>query len=115
MAAPATMAEFKGNVAAVLTENCWDMALVEAEERLREAAVKKVRDEGQYKNKPIAASRAADKYEEELRPKMHTPEQFKMYTVGISNASFHYNGSAYIVGKIGKAFAEAILTMEQSK
>jgi len=44
-----------------------------------------------------------------------SPEEIELKTIGESNAFYHYNGLAYINGKIGKAFAEAIVEMDGKK
>tara|TARA_Y100000814_G_scaffold265283_1_gene218449 strand:+ start:279 stop:392 length:114 start_codon:yes stop_codon:yes gene_type:complete len=35
-----------------------------------------------------------------------------MLETGVSNAAYHYLGSAKIISQIGKAFADAIATMD---
>ena len=45
-----------------------------------------------------------DKYTKE----MFTEKELKIYRAGISNAAYHYMGSAKIMVQIGKGFAEAI-------
>jgi hypothetical protein len=40
-----------------------------------------------------------------------TAEELKLRELGRSNAGYHYNGSAYTMGKIGKAFADAMAKM----
>jgi hypothetical protein len=37
--------------------------------------------------------------------------ELNLKTSGESNASYHYNGSAYIYGNIGVDFAEALIEM----
>jgi hypothetical protein len=46
-----------------------------------------------------------------VRPKVLTPEEQNFQKVGTSNQAYHYMGSAYIYGNIGKAFAEAMAKM----
>ena len=104
MAAPASMPEFKGNVAAVRTENYWDRQLKELESRWG-----KVRSKSRElsKDKSIDGKQRKallDKFTNEL----FTPEDLKAWKVGCSNAAYHYMGSAKILGGIGKAFAEAL-------
>jgi len=105
MAAPAEMPEFKGNVVAVLTEKCWDKELDELDSRW-----------GQVKGKSKELSKNSDlskeQREEELdkfTATLFTPEELKIREAGISNAGFHYLGSAKIMGQIGEAFAKAML------
>ncbi|MGB1129008.1 MAG: sialate O-acetylesterase [Haloferula sp.] len=103
MAAPARLPEFKGNVTAVLTEDCWDMELesLRAEDRELQDKVKKLKDEGKLDAKD------KDKLEE-LRAKAFDAREREILKNGASNAEFHYLGSAKILGLIGKAFADAV-------
>tara|TARA_B100000519_G_scaffold94627_1_gene82151 strand:+ start:1394 stop:1552 length:159 start_codon:yes stop_codon:yes gene_type:complete len=41
-----------------------------------------------------------------------TLEEIYMLETGVSNAAYHYLGSAKIISQIGKAFADAIATMD---
>ncbi|NBV23207.1 MAG: hypothetical protein EBS05_14970 [Proteobacteria bacterium] len=109
MAAPAQMPEFKGNVAAVLTEKYWDQELTVArakETQVRQQA-KKLATEG--KMKPAE--------EKTLLQKMLaaglTERERQVLEKGISNFEFHYLGSAKILGGIGKGLAEAMAELKQ--
>lgn len=109
MAAPAELPEFKGNVAAVRTEKFWDRELTQLrakENALRQQAKKQVTD-GAIK---AAEERAAF---EKLRAESLTDRERKVLETGISNAEFHYLGSAKILGGIGKAFAEEMAKFRQ--
>ncbi len=111
-AAAAEMPEFKGNVRAVLTENSWDMLLKGIHNKLQAAAAEKVKtDHPEVARKPRAAQNLRSKYYKELMPTVLTPEELKLKQAGESNAGYHYNGSAYIYGNIGKAFAEAMIEL----
>lgn len=110
MAAPASMEEFKGNVVAVLTENCWDKQLAELDERWG-----KVKGKSRELSKDASLSKedraaALDKFTSEL----FTPEEMKIRETGISNFGFHYMGSSKIMAQIGRGFAEAMLATETS-
>lgn len=108
MAAPAQLPEFKGNVTAVLTEKYWDRELTQLrakENALRQQAKKQVTD-GTIKP---AEERATF---EKLRAEQLTDRERKVLETGISNAEFHYLGSAKILGGIGKAFAEAAAQLQ---
>jgi len=105
MAAPASLPEFKGNVVAVLTEDCWDPVLGELDQRWGKVKSKSRElgmDESLTKEQRDAA---LDKFKAEL----FTPEEMKIREAGISNAGFHYLGSAKIMARIGIAFAEALV------
>lgn len=104
MAAPASLPEFKGNVAAVRTENYWDLQLSELASRWGKV---QGRNRELSKNKDLSRAdreKQLDAYKAEL----FTPAELETYQKGTSNAAYHYMGSAKILGQIGKAFAEAI-------
>lgn len=104
MAAPATLPEFEGNVAAVLTENYWDPELTAAREKesaLRQQAKKLATEAGLNPAEEKAA-------QEKLRAEGLTERDLQVLEKGISNQEFHYLGSAKILGGIGKGFAETL-------
>ena len=104
MAAPAAMPEFKGNVAAVRTENYWHMELEEL--RAKDSKI-------QNEVKGAKLDKAAEKEElEKRRAKAFDDREMEILTNGASNAEFHYLGSASILGQIGKAFADALAEMK---
>ena len=110
MAAPAQLAEFKGNVAAVLTEKYWDKELTAAKAKdsaIRQQA-KKLATEG--KLKPAEEKAALDK----LRATGLTERERQVLEKGISNFEFHYLGSAKILGGVGKGLAEALAELNSS-
>ncbi|PAW85849.1 MAG: hypothetical protein B9S33_09135 [Pedosphaera sp. Tous-C6FEB] len=111
MAAPAKLPEFKGNVAAVLTEKYWDRELTVARQKegdLKAQAKKQAKD---GKLKPAEEKAAQDK----LRATSLTERERKILEVGVSNAEFHYLGSAKILGGVGKGLAEAMAELNQLK
>ncbi len=108
MAAPASMPEFQGTVAAVLTENYWDAELDELKERGAE-----IKTKSQELNKDASLSR--QQREEALakfRAELYTPHELEVLK-GSSNAAYHYNGSAKIMAQIGKGFAEAMADLSR--
>ncbi|MBM4001171.1 MAG: sialate O-acetylesterase [Planctomycetes bacterium] len=111
MAAPALRPEFAGTVIAVRTEVYWD----------RELTAVKAKEEGlRRKAKSLAAEsrrNAAEEHAifEKLRGEELTDRERKILDVAISNQAYHYLGSAKILGRIGMAFAEAIVELEKSK
>lgn len=111
MAASANKPEFKGNVAAVLTEKYWDMELTALKRRDGEVSkkVKKIQAEQKLKGKEVR----------ELRAKMRKEEfsdlDLKKMEIGISNAEFHYLGSGKVMAGIGIGFAEAVLKLHENK
>ena len=111
MAAPAQLPEFKGNVAAVLTEKYWDQELTAAKAKENEIKqrAKKLAAEG--KLKPAEEKAAL----ETLRIEVLTERERLVLEKGISNAEFHYLGSAKILGGIGRSLAEAMAELNQLK
>jgi alpha-galactosidase len=111
MAAPALLPEFKGNVAAVLAEKYWDRELKTArakEGELKQRA-KKLAKEGNLK--PAEEKAALEK----LRAEGLTERERQVMEKGISNAEYHYLGSAKILGGVGKALAEAMAELKKTK
>jgi lactate permease len=108
--AVASMPEFQGNVAAVRTEKYWDMELMRVQAKVAEAAKAKLL-ETEPKKGGRALQNAIGKMATELAPEVLTPEELKISQTGVSNAPFHYMGSAYTYGNIGKAFADAMAEM----
>jgi alpha-galactosidase len=111
MAAPAKLPEFQGNVAAVLAERSWDRELKVARKKdadLREQAKKQAKE---AKLKPADEKAALDK----LRATSLTDRERKILEVGVSNAEFHYLGSAKILGGVGKGLAEAMAELKSPK
>jgi dienelactone hydrolase len=101
MAAPAELPEFKGNVADVLTERFWDPKLEELQHRMGRLADKK---------QVLTRYRGAKQRQmrERFKAEIFTAEELEMLKTGISNAAYHYMGSAKIFAGIGKGFAEAM-------
>lgn len=103
MAAPATMDEFEGNVFAVLTEKYWDKELdAVAKKRSQIQSLEKTLRNEKAPRAKITAEVA------KLEAELYTARDKKLLT-GITNADYHYKGSAKILGGIGKAFAEALV------
>lgn len=108
MAAPAGLPEFQGNVAAVRTENYWDMRLMAI--RARDAEIKQ---KVQKAKESESLSRDAERQlTEKLRVEAFNAAELELLNESVSNAEFHYLGSARILAPIGKAFAEAIAQMQ---
>ncbi|PAY21263.1 hypothetical protein CKO51_01405 [Rhodopirellula sp. SM50] len=109
MAAPAAMPEFRGNVAAVLTENYWDAELDELKDRGG-----KIKAKSQELNKdPNLSRQQREQALAQFREKLYTPRELEILK-GSSNAQYHYNGSAKIMAQIGKGFAEAMAELSES-
>jgi len=110
MAAPAAQPEFKGNVAAVWTDQCWDMEMedLRAKDRKLQKEVDALIKEGKLEKKDKNATL------EKRRADTFTERERKILAEGASNAEYHYLGSAKILGQIGKAFADALGEMKQN-
>lgn len=50
----------------------------------------------------------------EFEATVWTPEEKAIHAAGVSNAGFHYLGSAKMLGQFGKAFAEAMLELRKT-
>lgn len=102
MAAPASMPEFKGNVVAVLTEKYWDPELDALDQKRSQVKAKaqELEKKGLSKKKIKAGL-------EKFQADLYTARDLALLK-GITNADYHYKGSAKILARIGKAFAEAV-------
>ena len=108
--APASLPEFAGNVVAVRTEQCWDMEWTRISNKLTDAAKKKILASNP-ETKPRALESAVSKEIKTMASEVLTPEELKIFQVGKSNEGFHYLGSAFIYGNIGKVMAEGMAKM----
>ena len=107
MAAPAEMPEFKGRVAAVSTEEFWEPRLEELQGRWKEVKAKN----GELKAQGLSKEQQKAAIDEFLKT-VYSPEEWKLMETGVSQACYHYMGSAKIMARIGKAFAEAMIKLE---
>lgn len=104
MAAPAKLAEFQGNVSNVLTEKYWDSQLSELNQRrdsVKQKAAKQAKEQNLDRD-------AAKQLEAQMLAEAISVREHELLKNGISNAEYHYLGSARILGGIGKGFAEAM-------
>jgi len=114
MAAPAALPEFKGNVLAVLTEEYWDMDVVELRER-----EKKIEQEVEEINSQMKEGRLTREKGKAALDKLYaetfTRREMDILKKSTSNFDFHYMGSAKIMAQIGKGFAEAMVEMMEGQ
>ena len=103
MAAPAALPEFRGNVLAVRTENYWDQQLSELVTRRGKV---NARRRQLSKDKSLDA-KAVKALVEAYTSELFTKRELEILKAGQSNAAYHYLGSAKILARIGKAFADA--------
>ena len=117
MAAPAKLPEFKGNVAAVLTELYWDQPLAAIEAKLGKVKGMSRQLRSKAKGTPNEDGKMTPaqqkEYIQEYRAKLISPREELMWKSGASNGGYHYLGCAKTMALIGKAFAEATLEMEK--
>ena len=104
MATPAALPEFKGNVAAIRTEHYWDRELKHARAKENEAREKAKKSAKEQKLKPAEERALVEK----MCAESLTERERLVLEKGVSNAEFHYLGSAKILGGIGKGLAEAM-------
>jgi hypothetical protein len=118
MAAPAALPEFRGNVIAIPTAPFWDeplAAIQEKYEQVNNLAYQLGKKSKNHANKDGTMSEAEQKaYVKKFEAELITPEEIALRKRGASNAGYHYLGCAKTFALMGKAFAEAILTMDQS-
>lgn len=108
MAAPAKLDEFQNNVSAVLTEQFWDRELTEL--RARESSIRRAAKERRA-SENLSNQQLRVVQEEAVADEL-TAEELEVLRLGISNAEYHYLGSAKIMARIGKGFAEAALQLQ---
>ncbi|MCA9142276.1 MAG: hypothetical protein KDB05_05795 [Planctomycetales bacterium] len=114
MAQPAALPEFQGNFATVLTENYWDMEVVEL--RTKENTIKQKKDEINNQVKEGSLSREEGSAAlDRLYAEVFTPRELVILKESVSNFDFHYMGSAKIMAQIGKGFAETMIKLLEGK
>lgn len=115
MAAPAELAEFKGNVAAVQTAPFWDadLATIDAKRAdVRQMAYLLRTKNPNHANKDGTMSDEEQRaYVKKYEADLISPEDEAFWKRGASNAGYHYLGCAKTMALIGQAFAEAMLEM----
>lgn len=116
MAAPAKMDELKGTVANVFTHEYWPAEIDAVKAKAAEAQKPfAARDKEAKKLEGAERKKAYDQLKVEKAAaiqKALSKDELWLLENGISNQSFHYYGSAKFFAQIGKAFAEALMTIE---
>lgn len=111
MAAPASLPEFAGNVAALRTEQFWDKELSDAkqkEDRIKNVVKQKAKSE---KLMPADERKLLDN----MLAEGMTERERTIIAKGISNFEFHYLGSAKILGRIGEGLAHSMAELKNLK
>ena len=113
MAAPASMPEFAGTVAAVRTEAFWDHEFVALKEREKVLEPEFERIRGEVKN-GVRTRADGDAAIEALHAARFDARELEVLRGSTSNQAYHYLGSARIIGPIGEAFAESVVGLMKS-
>ena len=92
----------------MLTEKYWDRELTLA--RAKENALRQTAKKSATGGKATPAEEKAAF--EKLRGEQMTERERTVLDVGISNAEYHYLGSAKILGGIGKGMAETLAELK---
>jgi hypothetical protein len=119
MAEPASLPEFQGNVVAVPTAPFWDEPIAAVQEKYEQvkqmAYLLKTKDKN-HANKDGTMTNADQKaFLKKFEADLITPAEAALRARGASNAGYHYLGCAKTFAMMGKAFADAILTMGKSR
>lgn len=127
MAAPAKMEEFKGNVIAVDMLDYVDEKLIElyvrrngwheradkenkfAELREKLAPLRQELEEAKKIEDQRERGRKEAEIQERMRAIIFTPEELEYLDKNHSSQGFHYQGSPKFFGRVGEAFAKALL------
>ncbi len=118
MAAPAQMPEFKGNVLAVQTAPFWSDELAAIDDKRAKVRQMQYYLDSKHKDYPNANGAMTDQQKRDFLKKFETdlitPADLALWERGASNAGYHYLGCAKTFALMGKAFAEANLTILHS-
>lgn len=110
-AAPASLPEFKGNVAAVQTAVYWDDELAALNDRMGRL---NGRLDQEAKKAPKRTRAENDAARKQAVAEAFTPEELKRLK-GVSNGGYHYLGAAKILAPIGKSFADEMLKLMKTQ
>jgi Carbohydrate esterase, sialic acid-specific acetylesterase len=115
MAAPASLPEFKGNVAAVRTAPFWSEELGAIDKKHEHVRQMRYYLDSKHKDHANADGKMTEEqkreYVKQFEAKLISADEAALWKRGASNAGYHYLGCAKTFALMGKAFAEAILTM----
>lgn len=115
MAAPATMPEFKGNVAAVETAPFWSDELGAIDAKHGELSQMRYFLDSKHKDHPNAdghmSAEEKEEYLKSFESQLISPADAAIWKRGASNAGYHYLGCAKTFALMGRGFARANLDM----
>jgi len=119
MAAPASLPEFKGNVAAVQTAPFWSEelgAIAGKKEKVSQMAYFLRTKHKDHANKDGTMTDAQQReYVKNYEAEIITPAEAAIWKRGASNAGYHYLGCAKTFALMGEAFAEELLKLSEPK
>ena len=119
MAAPASLPEFRGTVAAVQTGAFWDeplAAIQEKHEQVNQMAYYLRTKHKNHANKDGTMTEAEQKvFLKKFEADLITPKEAALRLRGASNAGYHYLGCAKTFALMGEAFAQTILKLRSSQ
>ena len=119
MTAPSLLPEFKDSVAAVPTAPFWSMELGAIEEKYDQVEQMRYFLDSKHEDHPNAngkmTKRQKEAYVKSFEAKLISPTEVALWKRGASNAGYHYLGCAKTFALMGKAFAEATLTMMKNQ
>jgi alpha-galactosidase len=117
MAAPADMPEFKGNVVAVQTAPFWPDELADIEAKRAKIGQMRSLLDSKHKDYANAEGKMTNEQKNEFMKKFEadliSPAEAAVWKRGVSNAGYHYLGCAKIFALMGKAFAEALMSLQK--
>ena len=119
MAAPAALPEFRGNVIAVETAPFWSEELGAIADKHDKVRQMNYFLDSQHKDHANAdGSMTAEQKREHVKnfeAKLISPAEAALWKRGASHAGYHYLGCAKTFALMGRAFAEATLTMMEDQ
>lgn len=119
MAAPAALAEFKGNVLAVDTAPFWSEELEAIDRKYEKVRQMRYYLDSKHKDHPNADGNMTEEQKREhvkqFEADLISPEEVALWKRGASNAGYHYLGCAKTFALMGRAFAEATLQMRKEQ
>ncbi|NBR86954.1 MAG: hypothetical protein EB141_08935 [Verrucomicrobia bacterium] len=119
MAAPASLPEFKGNVAAVETAPFWSEELGVIDQKhgkVRQMGfLLKSKNKGGPNKDGTMTDAQQKEYLKKYEAELISPAEAEKWKRGASNAGYHYLGCAKTFALMGKAFAETMMELQRGK
>ncbi len=119
MTAPSLLPEFAGNVTAVPTAPFWSEELEAIDNKREQVSQKRYYLDSKHKNHANADGKMTDEQKREHVKKFEadliSPAEVALWKRGASNAGYHYLGCAKTFALMGRAFAEATLTLMKTQ